>query len=116
MARRVTLQAKGSIVHKLFYFLKSYLSDRSFFIKQGEELTTLLAINAGVPQGRAMGPILYLLLTMDLPIPQIRDVTLGTFADDTVALSVEKYPVVASLKLQTYLNSTTELQNQGEQS
>ena len=91
-----------------FIFLKSYLYDRSFFIKQGEELTTLHSINAGVPQGSVLGPILYLLFTMDLPIPQIRDVTLGTFADDTVALSVDKYPVVASLKLQTYINSISE--------
>ena len=45
---------------------------------------------------------------MDLSIPQIRDVTIGTFADDTVALSVNKYPAVASSKLQTYLNSVSE--------
>ena len=38
---------------------------------------------------------------MDFSIPQIRDISLGTFADDTVALSVDKYAVVASLKHQT---------------
>ena len=45
---------------------------------------------------------------MDLPIPQIRDVALGTFTDDKVALSVHIYPVAASLKLQTYLKSILE--------
>ena len=45
---------------------------------------------------------------MDLSIPQIRDVTIGTFADDTVALFVDKYAVVASSKLQTYLISVSE--------
>ena len=91
-----------------FIFLKSYLSNRSFFIRQGEELTTLHSINAGVPQGSVLGPILCLLYTLDLPILQIRDVTLGTFADDTVALSVDKYPMVASSKLQTYINCISE--------
>ena len=41
-----------------FIFLKYYLSGRCFFIKQGAELTTLHAINAGVPQGSVLGPIL----------------------------------------------------------
>ena len=45
---------------------------------------------------------------MDLPIPQIRDGTIRTFAGDTVALSVDKYPAVASSKLQTCLISVSE--------
>ena len=92
---------------KYFIFLKSYLYNRSFFIRQGEELTTLQSINADVPQGSVLGPILYLLYTLDLPIPQIREVTLGTFAVDTVVLSVDKCPMVAS-KLQTYINCISE--------
>ena len=47
---------------------------------------------------------------MNLSIPQIRDVTLGTFADDTVALAVDKYAVYKypSLKSQIYINSISE--------
>ena len=52
--------------------------------------------------------MLCLLYTIDLHIPIIRDVTIGTFADDTVALSVDIYPAVVSSKLQTYLNSVSE--------
>ena len=73
-----------------FIFWKSYLYDRTFFIKQGEELTKLHAINADESQGSVLGPILYLLFTTDLAIPQIRDVTLATLADDAVDLSVDK--------------------------
>ena len=91
-----------------YIFVKYYLSDRSFFIKQGEKLTTLHSINPGVPQGSVFGTILYLLYTLDLAIPQIRDVTLGAFADDTVDLSVDNYPVVASSELQTYINYISE--------
>ena len=47
---------------------------------------------------------------MALPIPQIRDVTIATFADDAVALSVDKYSAVASSKIQTFLNSVSEWQ------
>ena len=92
----------------LLFKLKCYPADRSFFIRQGEQLTTLYSIYVGVSQGSVLGPILYLLFTMDLPFPQFQNVTLGTFADDTVALSVDKYPVVATLKLQTCLNSISE--------
>ena len=79
-------------------FLKSYLYEESFFNKQEDEFTNLHATDAGVPQGSVLGAMLYLLL--DLPIPQIRDVAVDTFADDTVALSVDKYPAVAYSKLQ----------------
>ena len=40
-----------------------------------------------------------MLYTMDLPIPQIRVVTIRTFADDTAALSEDKYPAVATSEL-----------------
>ena len=106
MARWITFQAKGSIIYIIF--LNSYLSHRSFFIKQGEKLTTLHSINSGVPQGSVVGTNRCLLYTLHLPIQQIRYVTLGAFADNTVALSVDKYPVVASLKLQAYINSISE--------
>lgn len=95
-----------------FLFLKSYLQERSFFVRHGEEVTTLHQINAGVPQGSKLGPILYLLFTFDLPLPQNQYVNVGTFADDTVALSVDKSPLAASHKLQGYLNTISNwLQN-----
>ena len=91
-----------------FTFLKSYLCNRTFFVKQGNETTCLHNINAGAPQGSIMGPLLYLIYTYDLPIPQSNAVTIGTFADDTVALSVDKSPMTASHNLQLYLNTVSQ--------
>lgn len=99
---------KKALPTNYFIFLKSYLSNRRFFVKQGNEITSLRNINAGVPQGSIMGPILYLLFTHDLPIPHSDAVTIGTFADDTAALSVHESRIIASHNLQIYLNSISE--------
>ena len=72
------------------------------FIKHGESVTTLLKINTGVPQGRVLGPILYLLFTYDLPVS--KDVAVGTFADGTAILSFASNAILASKNLQESLN------------
>ena len=108
VARWTTFQAKASFTNKLFYFSKiiSFQQISLYPTSRGAYNTSLYQY--WVPQGSVLGPILCLLYTLDLPILQIRDVTLGTFADDTVALSADKYPVVASSKLQTYISCISE--------
>lgn len=86
-----------------YLFLKSYLSERFFFVKQGEDSSMLHPIQAGVPQGSVLGPILYILYTADLPVS--KDIVTGTFADDTAVLASDPNHVVASAKLQSSLNS-----------
>ena len=78
--------------------IESYLSERLFRIKQDEEYSTLREIRAGVPQGSILGPILYLLFTSDLP--EVENVTVATFADDTAILAVGFNIDEATLKLQ----------------
>lgn len=41
--------------------LRSYVSDRTFTIKQEEEYSELKQIKAGLPQGSVLSPILYLI-------------------------------------------------------
>lgn len=82
-----------------YTFVESYLNNRNFLVKQGEEVTNLYRINAGVPQGSVLGPTLYLLFTYDLSVSD--KVVIGTFADDTVVLAVDKNPSQASAKLQS---------------
>ena len=66
--------------------LKSYLTDRYFWVKQGEEYSELKPIKAGVPQGSVQGPVLYLIHTSDIPQPA--GTTVATFADDTAIMAV----------------------------
>jgi hypothetical protein len=67
------------------------------------ELTSeLTSINAGVPQGSVLGPLLYLLYT-DLPTSP--GILTATFADDTSLLTTDSNPVIASQLLQTDLLS-----------
>lgn len=85
-----------------YNFIRSYLVDRHFFVSQGETTTELKKIEAGVPQGSVMGPILYLLYTADLPI--CGNVITGTFADDTAIMASAVTPNQASLNLQNSLD------------
>lgn len=95
---------KKELPYQYFRILRSYLSSRRFFIRYQEEHTSLFPINAGVPQGSVLGPILYLLYTADFPTT--RSTTIATFADDTVILASHTDPKIASVKLQLHLNTT----------
>ena len=81
-------------------------------IRHGETISSLERIQAGVPQGSVLGPILYLLFTSDLPTAN--GVIIGTFADDTAVLSTASHPQLVSSKLQLYLNDLSKWQKSGE--
>lgn len=96
---------KTSLPINYYLFLKTYLSERTFLVKQSEDSTHLHFINAGVPQGSVLGPVLYTLYTADLPVSS--DVVTGTFADDTAILASDVNPSTATKKLQSSINSIT---------
>lgn len=93
---------KKHMSDQLFLLLKSYLTDRYFQVKVDEALSDFHPIQAGVPQGSVLGPILYLIFTAD--IPQTNDTLLATFADDTAIMSTNADPTEASHKLQLHLD------------
>jgi hypothetical protein len=84
-----------------FPLLKSYLSNRQFRTRVKDEVSPLLPINSGVPQGSVLGPILYLMFTSDPP--QAPNLTIGTFADHTVVLICHSNILRAFSCLQEYL-------------
>lgn len=86
-----------------YLFIKSYLQNRLFYVYESNEISDLKCIRAGVPQGSIMGPILYLLFTSDLP--QSENTVIGTFADDTAVLAIDKNASITNNKLQTYLDT-----------
>lgn len=66
-----------------------------------------------MPQGSVLGPTLYFLCTSEtnkvviVYLPETNKVIIGTFANNTVALTVDKNPIPASAKLQKCLDSIT---------
>jgi hypothetical protein len=90
---------KLSLSLNYFLILKSYLQDRYIFIKIENEYAELSPVNAGVPKGCVLGPLLYLLFTADLPISL--ETKSATFADNTAVIATDNDPAIPSSKLQT---------------
>ena len=82
--------------------LQSYLTDRRFRIRQEDAYSDYKNINAGVPQGSVLGPILYLLFTSD--IPKLENNIIATFADDTAIMAVGTSVDDSTEKLQSALS------------
>jgi hypothetical protein len=101
MAHRTSVQARRSLPLNYFLILKSYLHSRHFLVKVETEYTDLSSINAGVPQGSVLGPLLYLIYIADFPTSP--GSTTATFADNIAVVTTDSDPTIASQILQTDL-------------
>lgn len=100
--RGLLYKVRKIIPHTYFLILCSYLQNRHYLVKYHDALTSLYPIDAGVPQGSVLGPVLYLVFTADLPTQD--NIVTATYADDTALLSSHQDPNMASILLQTNLN------------
>jgi hypothetical protein len=89
-----------------YMVLKSYLVGRKFQVKFGDEVSRLYDIEASVPQGSVLGPVLYSIYTADLPVSD--NVVTATYADDTACLVSHNDPAVAAETLQIHLYKVEE--------
>ena len=97
------------LIHKIKFLLpenthkvlNSYITNRFFKVKYKSYVTSEHEINAGVPQGSVLGPLLYVLYTSDIPTSS--GILTSTFADDTALLCARRCPLEASSILQSHL-------------
>lgn len=75
----------------LIYVLKSFLGDRSFYVRVGDEVSGRMDVPWGVPQGSALSPTLYNLYIHDIPLELPgENCKLMLYADDTIIFTRDR--------------------------
>lgn len=86
----------------LISLLKSYLLNRTFNVHLGNTISDTFSINAGVPQGSLLGPILYAIYTYDLP--STNRTFSSVYADDNAIFCTSLNARNACKHLQIHIN------------
>ncbi|KAL4122582.1 hypothetical protein QTP88_014884 [Uroleucon formosanum] len=78
----------------LFLLTKSYPTDRYFQIRIETCTSQMAMINAGVPQGGILSPLLFNIYASDQPITE--NTIVADYADDKALISIHENPLIAS--------------------
>ena len=96
----------------LIRYINSYLTDRYIYFKIKNCTSPSIKLNSGVPQGSALSPILFIIYTSDIPIPQPYLRIIRTqFADDLQDITEGRDLDILQNHQQTALNKLTEYNN-----
>ena len=98
ISKLYTLNINPNIVK----IIASYLTNRSFVISIGQEISTPRALRAGVPQGSVISPYIYNLFTSDIPRPP--NVSLFAYADDLAVVATARSERFAHRRVQVALD------------
>ena len=81
-----------------------YLSQRRQRVKYGAKFSDWGSVLGGIPQGSALGPLLFLIYVNDMPL-QVEHSSLLQFADDTYLICCDRSPTTVSTLLNVDLRS-----------
>ena len=90
-----------------YEWFKSYLSNRTQYVKVSNVLSNQENIVCGVPQGSILGPLLFLIYINDL-IFSCQEIEANLFADDTALIFSNKSCELIEAVLNKELSSITE--------
>ena len=90
---------------KVLAWIKNFLSNRVFRIKQNDIVTKSFNIETGVPQGAVLSPILFSIFINDIPITSSKNKSYSLlFADDLVSIFLFKKKGRTQAIIQRYLS------------
>ena len=75
-------QPRYALPTKVIRLLSNYLDDRTCRVRVNTSTSPWFPINAGVPQGGSLSPLLYILFANDMPIPPPLSSAQSQYADD----------------------------------
>ncbi|KAJ4444063.1 hypothetical protein ANN_05852 [Periplaneta americana] len=92
--------------HKSAQHIANYLQNRKFQVRIGEALSTSRNIEASVPEGSVLAPVLYSIYVQDMPT--MPDCLHSLYADDTVIFTRHFNIHAACVNMQNALNILTQ--------
>ena len=103
---------KGGVMEKLtrmeiggriFNWIDDFLSERTFQVRVGDQLSDILQLDNGTPQGSRLSPLLFLIQINDFPEPEI-GTKQAIYADDSSIWRTGKNLKIIMKRLQIDLN------------